>query len=283
VDRTQYTNWNAMMASALLRAGSVLGDDWSRNHGLRTLTRLQATGSQSDAVAHTPGGVTGLLDDQVQTAVAALDACEATGDGQWLEWSVRLMDRVWSDYRDPEGGGLFDTASWRSGEAGLLPTRAKPVQDTPTPSPNGVAGLAFARLHELTGDQRWRDRAEELARAFAGRARELGLYAATYLRAVDWLLNPSTHLVVVGDPSDTLTDAMHRQALASFVPRRVVQRIDPGALDTQGLPPALRGMVIAGRAPRGYACAGTTCSVPADDISTWVATLESTRPVTVSS
>ena len=30
VDRTRYTNWNAMMASAMLRAGAVLGDEWAR-------------------------------------------------------------------------------------------------------------------------------------------------------------------------------------------------------------------------------------------------------------
>ena len=43
--------------------------------------------STEDAVAHTPGGVAGLLDDQVQVAAAALDAYEATGDGDWLAWA----------------------------------------------------------------------------------------------------------------------------------------------------------------------------------------------------
>ncbi len=41
VDRTRYTNWNAMMASAMLRAGEVLGDEWARPHALETLSRIR--------------------------------------------------------------------------------------------------------------------------------------------------------------------------------------------------------------------------------------------------
>jgi hypothetical protein len=279
VDRTRYTNWNAMMASAMLRAGAVLNDvEWCRSHALLTLTRLRQENEEGDRVAHTPGGIHGLLDDQVQTAAAALDAYETTGDREWLEWGERLMDRVWADYWDRDEGGLFDTARGRTGEEGLLPARAKPVQDTPTPSPNGVAGIVVARLHELTGDARWKQRGEALVRAFAGRARELGLYAATYLLAVDWQLNPATHLVVVGDCNNPTAQAMHRAALAGFVPRRVVQLIVPAEAGSRTLPPALGGMVAAGRSPRGYACIGPSCSPPADDLSSWQEALESLRP-----
>jgi uncharacterized protein YyaL (SSP411 family) len=221
--------------------------------------------------------VTGLLDDQVQVAAAALDAYETTGDRAWLEWPEQLMERVWSDYWDQKGGGLFDTARGRRDEAGLLPARAKPIQDTPTPSPNGVAGVVAFRLHEITGNTRWHERGSELVAAFAGRVAELGLYAATYLLAVDWQVNPATHLVVVGDSHDPTARSMYQAALASFAPRRIVQRLDAETAGAGSLPPALRGMVAAGQAPRGYACAGTSCSQPAADLEGWRATLESLR------
>ncbi|HEV8178119.1 MAG TPA: thioredoxin domain-containing protein, partial [Gemmatimonadales bacterium] len=279
VDRTRYTNWNAMMASAMLRAGAVLGDDWCRSHALLTLTRLRRENNEGDRVTHTPGGIHGLLDDGVQTAAAALDAYEATGEHGWLDWSERIMDRVWADYWDGDAGGLFDTARGRIGEEGLLPTRAKPVQDTPTPSPNGVAGIVVARLHELTGDARWKQRGEELVRAFAGRAQELGLYAAAYLLAVDWQLNPATHFVVVGESDEPTAQAMHRAGLAGFVPRRVIQLMAPGKATSRALPAELSGMLAAGHSPRGYACTGASCSQPADDLASWRETLESLRPL----
>jgi uncharacterized protein YyaL (SSP411 family) len=266
-----------MLASAMLRAAAVLDDQWAKEHALRTLTRIRGESTEPDSVAHTPEGVTGLLDDQVQTAAAALDAYETTGDREWIDWAVRLMDRVWADYRDEAGGGLFDTARGRDDEAGLLPARAKPIQDAPTPSPNGVAGVVFARLHELTGEVRWKERGAALVAAFAGRAAELGLHAATYLLAVDWQLNPATHLVVVGGLRDPAAQAMHRASLTGFVPRRLVQLVDREQSTRQVLPAAIRGMLAGGDGPRGYACAGATCSQPAGDLASWQVILESLR------
>jgi uncharacterized protein YyaL (SSP411 family) len=277
VDRTRYTNWNAMMASAMLRAGAVLDDEWATDHALRTLKRIEGESPDADAVTHTPGGLTGLLDDQVQMAAAVLDAYEITGDVEWLKWSERLMERVWSDYWDNQGGGLFDTAQRKVPQEGLLPAPAKPVQDTPTPSPNGVAAIALARLGELTGAPRWKERANALLSAFAGRAAELGLHAATYLLAVDWAINPAFHLVVVGRPGDTVAEEMHRTALSGFLPRRVVQLLDPEEATRRPLPAPLRAMASLAAAPRGYACSGASCSPPAEELNNWSATLESLR------
>jgi uncharacterized protein len=269
VDRTRYTNWNAMMASAMLRAAAVLDDAGARAHALATLALLRGESAEPDALAHTPGGVTGLLDDQVQAAAAALDAYESTGEAGWLEWAERLVDRVWRDYLDETAGGLFDTARGRSATEGLLPSRMKPVQDTPTPSPNGVAGITLMRLAELTGEPRWRERAGALVRAFAGAAPDLGLHGSAFLLALDWYLNPGTHLVVVGEDGDATAEAMHRAALASFAPRRVVQRLTPAAAAEHKLPAALAGMLAAGRGARGYVCVGTSCRLPAETIEAW--------------
>ena len=277
VDRTRYTNWNAMMASAMLRAGAVLIDEWARGHALLTLRRLREESREPDAVAHTPGGVTGLLDDQVQVAAAALDAYEFTGDAAWLQWAERLMERVWRDYGD-EAGGLFDTARGQGDRLGLLPARAKPIQDTPTPSSNGVAGVIAFRLRELTARPEWQDRGAALVRAFAGRAAELGLHAASYLLAVDWQLNPATHLAVVGEAHDATAQAMHQAALARFVPRRIVQLVDRRA-DPGRLPLPLRGMLATAATTRAFACTGTSCSAPATDLPAWQGTLDALRSV----
>jgi uncharacterized protein YyaL (SSP411 family) len=278
VDRTRYANWSAMMASALLRAGAVLGDEWAREHALRTLRRLRREATDPDALSHTPGGPSGLLEDQVHAAAAALDAFEATGDGEWLSWAEGLMDRVWRDYRDEVQGGLFDTVSGRPGE-GLLPTRLKPIQDTPTPSPNGVAGVVCVRLHGLTDAARWAERARELVAAFAGGAAALGVHGAAFLLALDWQLNPPTHLVVTGASGDPAAEAFHQAALAGFAPRRVVRRL-LGPEPRAPLPPPLEAMLQGGPEPRGYACRGAACSLPADSLEAWRATLASLGPPT---
>jgi uncharacterized protein YyaL (SSP411 family) len=267
VDRTRYGAWNGMLAGALLGAGAALGDDWAREHALLSLARLRREAPAPDRVAHQPGGPADLLDDQVQVAHAALDAFEVTADATWLAWAEALLERVWREFRAPGGGALCDRAD-SSGE-GLLSARGQPVQDNPGPSPNGVAGVAFARLAALTHSETWAARRDEQARAVAGSVAELGLHGAACLLALDWAVHPPAELVIVGAPSDAVADRMHRRALATFLPRRVVRRIDSAAVDPASLPEAMRGMLAAGPEARAYACIGTSCRPPVTTDAAW--------------
>jgi uncharacterized protein YyaL (SSP411 family) len=296
VDRTRYTAWNAMMAGALLRAAAVLDDAWARGHALLTLERIRAEAAEpdagdGDALRHAPGGVAGLLDDQVQTAAAAVDAYEATGDGAWLAWAERLLERVWRDYLDRDGGGLVDRTS--ASGPGLLDAALKPLQDAPTPSPNGVAAETCLRLAELAADggsrERSRERGAALVRAFAGQAPDLGVHAAAYLLAVDRLLHPPTHLVVAAGTDEVQADAFHRAALAHPAPRRVLRRLaQAAALDAAAtLPDVVRAQLRAARDAgggaggdsRAYLCVGASCLPPADALEAWRETLaQAARP-----
>jgi uncharacterized protein YyaL (SSP411 family) len=105
--------------------------------------------------------------------------------------------------------------------------------------------------------------------AFAGGALELGLHGSAFLLAMDWYLNPGTHLVVIGEEADETSKEMHRAALASFAPRRVAQRLTPAQAEAGRLPPAMAGMLAAGSGTRGYACVGTSCGLPATTREEW--------------
>ncbi|MEO8294515.1 MAG: thioredoxin domain-containing protein [Gemmatimonadota bacterium] len=272
IDRTRYTSWNAMMAGAMLKAGVMLGDRWAHQHALKTLERIRAENPSADAVTHSPGGLPDLLEDQVQAALAAIDAAEVTGDDAWLDWSESIMERVWRDYWDPARGGFFDSKP-EVNRGGLLAMRSKPVQDAPTPSPNGVAGIVLARLAEHTMRPEWIERRDTLIAAFAGGAAELGLHGATFLTAVDWQLHPSVHLVIVGAAGDQEADRMHQRALATWLPRRVVRRLAPDQLKRRALPPAMAGMIQPGAGARAYACIGASCRLPVSKAAEWDALL----------
>ena len=178
-------------------------------------------------MAHTPGGVAGLLDDQVQVAAAALDAYEATGEGGWLAWAEASWIGSGRTTGTRRPAACSTRPAQRGSEPGLLPARAKPVQDAPTPSPNGVAGIvggAPPRAHRRGALAR--------ARATPWSARSpaappsSGLYAAAYLLAVDWHLSPATHLVIVGEPGDAVADRMHARRAGHLraAPRRAATR-----------------------------------------------------------
>ena len=258
VDAGRYANWNAMLAGALLRAGPILGAPDAVELGLSALRRLRTEQPQADRVAHRPGGDTGLLDDQVASAAAALDAWEVTADRSWLDWAVRLMEGVMASHWDADKGGCFDRNPALPGP-GFLTTPAKPIQDSPNASPNGIAGVTLARLFEHTGDARWRELHAGLVGAFGGLGEHLGLFASAYLLAADWLAHPTVRLTVSGPARDETAHALHRQALASFLPRRVVLR----AVEEE---------------VRAVACVGTRCLAAVSGAEEWAVRLRSLVP-----
>jgi uncharacterized protein YyaL (SSP411 family) len=195
-------------------------------------------------MAHVLGGEgpRGMLDDSVQAAAAFLDAYEATGEDAWLSRAETVMAYCARTHWDDAAGGFWDLAPNRDAEA-YLASRAKPGQDAPTPSANGVAALVLARLAAITEKSEWRDRRDAQVAAFAGSAAAFSLHGATLLRALDWAVHPVTRIEVAGPLGPGAACAMHLQALQSWRPRRIVLRRTASA-------------------PAATVCVGTTCSLP---------------------
>src|SRR5215467_8037568 len=88
IDKTVYVSWNALSISAYLQAASALNSEESRRFALRSLDRIMAEAWEPDpglkhVVAYSDANVrsrvtTGFLDDYAFTAIACLDAYEAT-------------------------------------------------------------------------------------------------------------------------------------------------------------------------------------------------------------
>jgi uncharacterized protein YyaL (SSP411 family) len=261
VDPTVYTAWNAMMVSAMLEASATLNRPALERHALTTLERLfqDAQDGAGPGLRHALGSeLGGILDDQVQAAATAIDAFEVTGESPWLTRAEDLMTHVWEAYRS-ESGGLRDTPREQTGE-GFLVQEMRPIQDTPTPSPNGVAGIVLARLHAHTDDDAWRARRDELLGTFAGAAAELSIFGATLLRAIDWAVMPSTHVVIVG-PDNPETRELLRAARSTYRPRLVLRWLTPDGT-TDSLPVPIQAM-LDGSFPRAYVCSGVQCAAPA--------------------
>jgi uncharacterized protein len=250
VDRSIYVGWNSLSISAYLEAGKALGLNSARQFALRSLDRILSQSEQRHSgllhvIAYSDPEaegreIPGMLDDYAFTAVACLDAYEATGDLSYFTFAKRITDGMVERFFDASGGGFFDTGSSASeapNSLGVLGTPRKPFQDSPTPAGNPVAAIALLRVHGYTHDSGYRDKARQTLDVLAGTAGQYGIFAATYAIAAMYLSQPHTQVVLVGDGD--LSGELYSAATKLWAFNVAVLKLASNESVLENLPPAL--------------------------------------------
>lgn len=290
IDKTLYTSWNSMCISAYLEAAKALDLDSARRFALRSLDRIlsegwKETGGLAHVIAYSDANadrreVPGMLDDYALTVLACLDAYEATADLSYFNFARKIADTMLARFFDPIGGGFFDTQTSTVTEdkpLGVLGTRRKPFQDSPTPAGNSVAAIGLLRLHAYTNHASYRESAEQTLELLAGTAGQYGMFAASYGIAVEHLLQSAVQIAVIGD--DAFADDIYKVAASSFMFGKAVLRLGPDQVVAHDLPPALgetlpqvpavkEGKTVA------IVCSGFTCWPPVFDAKSLTHTLQ---------
>ncbi len=163
------TAWNGLMIGALARAGRILNEPRHVDAAVRAAafcrtTLTDANGNLLRRYAKGEAGLPAFLDDYAYLADGLLDLYEATGEEQYRAEAERLTDVMIARFWDAEESGFFYTSS--DGEA--LIARPKDLFDNATPSPNGVAARALARLGNLPNGARFGETARALLTAYRG-------------------------------------------------------------------------------------------------------------------
>ncbi len=268
VDRTAYTSWNAMAASAYLEASWTLDRPELRDRARRVLDFLwehvRAPGEGMYRYHDGEPRQLGLLGDQAFTALALLDAYEVSGEPVYFDRALELAGLLEDRFADAQGGGFFDV--WEEHDSlGRLSTRQKPLSE------NAACAQLFLRLERLTHERRFGELAGRTLAQFVGQQEGMGHFAAVYARVADSYLHPQVEVKLVG-PADDLAE-LHGAALRLRLPDRTVQLLDPARdgerLAALALPPD--------PAPAAYVCYGTACSAPVRTVQELEATVEQMR------
>jgi len=256
-------DWNGLAIAALARCSAVFDQPtWLERAREAFGFVLGQMTAPHGGVEHAwrLGRVTaaGLIEDQAAMIRAALALYEATGEGGYLAAAERLAEAAQARFADSHGG-YFTTAA----DASDVPlTRPRSAADNATPSGNGMMAEVLARLFHLTGDTKWRSRAEGVLKAFAGQADQLtGM--PTLLAAAD-LLEEGASVVIAGAGPGALADA----ALKAPDPAVTVLRVaDGGALPVDhpvhGKHPAHDG--VGGQEAVAFVCRRAVCGLPVAD------------------
>ncbi|HUK06682.1 MAG TPA: thioredoxin domain-containing protein [Stellaceae bacterium] len=197
------------------------------------------------------------LEDYANLARAALLLEEATGNPHYRTRAIEWAEVVEQHYGDMTGG-YFVAAD---DVEGLL-TRPKMVQDSATPAGNGTMVEVLARLYFLTGETRYRMRAEATVKAFAGDVPKNFFPFGSLINGNEMLMR-ATQIVIRGRRGESDTDALIAAVHGISLPTRVLAVVEPGALLPANHPAAGKDQVET-RAT-AYVCRGPVCSLPLAD------------------
>src|SRR6185295_7299565 len=157
-------------------------------------------------------------------------------------------------YTDAETGWYFLSAD----EAPDLLLRPHSTHDDATPNPNSVAAQNLVRLAVLTGEDKWRTRADRLIETIlSGAERNLFVHVAL-LNALDLRLR-AAEIVVTGPDAERLaTVALKLPYLDRIVLRASSSRDLPSSHPAQEKLKAAPGSAA-------FVCVGERCSLPVTD------------------
>ncbi len=260
-DEKILASWNGLMLRAVAEAARIFD---------RAAWRALAT-SSGDFLwremvrdgrvmrSHKDGAtrIDGFLEDYASLALGFVALYQLTFERVWLDRARQLAQSIDSLFRDPGSHQLFDTAS----DAETLVTRPRDVTDNAMPSGNSLAAELMFMIAEYFGDEKMRDRGDEIIASVASALPRYPQAFGHLLAAIDMAANGAVEVALVGESARSVS-AFERVLARRFVPSLVMAR-NVGEEDVVGIP------LLEGRgAPDGaaaYVCRSYTCALPALD------------------
>ncbi len=255
LDDKVVTAWHGMAIRAFADAGAALEDD------ALTATALRAGRFAADHLA--PGGAVvrswrggqasgpGFLDDHASLALGFFALYAATGDTEWFDRAMTLVQAL-ARFARPDGG-FFSTAE----DGPDLLKRPFDFTDNPHPSGNAMAAEALFYAGLYTGEPSWREQAESAVASVGLLVTRHPTMVAHHLSVAD-ALERGMELAIVGPNREALT-AVH---FARFRPHvGLAVAAGPGS----SVP------LLADRTPgpdgsaRAFVCRGFVCDLPVSD------------------
>jgi uncharacterized protein YyaL (SSP411 family) len=269
LDDKVLADWNGLMIAALVNAGVAFDEPSWIAMAKRAFDFIAAKMTSDDRLGHSWRGgqllFPGLASDFAAMIRAALALHEATGDPAALEQALIWQRALDAHYTDPDTGGYY----WSADDAGDLLLRPHSTADDATPNPNSVAAQNLVRLAVLSGDDKWRDRADRMIERILSAAAQSLFGHVALLNALDLRLR-GAEIVVTG----TNADALARAALKlPFIERIVLRAPTANALPVTH--PARDKIAAAPNA--AFVCVGEKCSLPVTDADQITAFLRAMR------
>lgn len=254
-DEKILTEWNALAASAFAEAGRALGQERYTTRAKELLSFLESNlvvdGRLQRAYFEGEARVDAFAADYTALVAAYLALHQSTGEVAALERAVWWQEQLESLFADPADGGYFDSPA----NSELL-HRQKVVSDGATYSANSAAALNLSLLHQLTGQEKYRDRLQSLLKFLSPRILASPTAHPGSLSALSAWYGSHTTVIV-----DSQNGEWWEVAISGYHPERGVLRVQ-NETDQARLAKVVRFLPPKQRANTAFRCQDQTCGPP---------------------
>jgi len=242
-DENMYTHANCRVAEALISSSIITGK--GLHEGLLIAKKIGRTVSR-----RIDGGGDGNLEDYSSAVLLLINAYEHTGDVSFYDRFVDLGRKL-LDFRTSDGFKDSFTSENIS------------TTDTPNESPNSLALRALIKLSNIASDE-FKIPEELIKKLVSSIIVDRSSFFAGLIYNLASLLKGIAHIVIVNE-GDGKAELLHRTALETYYPFKIVEIIDESRKDFVN--PVIRSMILAHRekGSRAYVCIENKCSMPIHD------------------
>jgi uncharacterized protein YyaL (SSP411 family) len=268
-DEKVIAGWNALMISALARAGMAFDEPHYVYAAERAARFLETTLWNAKVQKLWHRWASGELavgaygDDYAAAVQAELDLFEASYDVRCLAramaWQQAQDDRFWN------GSAL----RYDSGQANVPASMRELARerDGATPSMNAISALNLLRIAAITDSAPPRAKTDAIFRSFAPRMASTPAELSALVTALTASAAPPREIVILGSPIADDTKALLRVANERFAPIRVLlfAGADPLRSGLLAYAPLLKEMKIVDHRATAYVCTNKACKPPVTD------------------
>jgi uncharacterized protein YyaL (SSP411 family) len=247
------TSWNAMMASGLVDAYSIFGDERFLAAAIKNMKFIEANLTSGNQLFRSyknkRSSTLGFLDDYAHVIQAQLKLYHATFDETWIQKATVFIQHVLEYYHDAADGFFYYT----SAQSEKLITRKKEIFDNVIPSSNSNMAQNLLIAGSLLDKEDWKQAAftmtESLGHIITSEPNYMSQWAMVYTQVRHGL----NEVVLMGKGAHSLRAAFQRQ----YFPFVLLQ----GSLSGSDLP-LFEGKATVGSKDTIYVCYQKTCGLP---------------------
>jgi uncharacterized protein len=252
-------DWNGLFISALAEASLVFGNKAWASAATKAFSENLNLFWKDNRLLHSHrAGSTrheGTADDYANLITATLALHALTGGLQYIAKAQELTAALEDNHLDTVEGGFYHASQKQT----QLPIKSRTVEDDATPNANSVMIRNYIGLYYLTGNDKFRIKAEEVTEAFSSTARS-NPFATPGLLKNALLLQDTIQLVLTNDTnpakSEMLLLALKHTGMDATI------HVTGANSNLPENHPAY-GKTIINDTPTLYICRGMTCANPA--------------------